>query len=134
MADMRDALRKAGLASDKKLRQTKHQDRIRRKELGEAGIESERRQKEKEYQEELARKKIEDQAREEALRSDKKVASKQTRIDNLLRDGDLMAREAGNKRFYFATADGHIFFLDVAPLLAKRLAQGDAAIVRVEGA
>jgi hypothetical protein len=133
MADMRDALRKAGLTSEKDVRQAKHRDRVRRKELGQAGLAEERRQRDAEHQAGAAEKRRADRARETDMQAARQEEQHQTRIESLLRGDDLMTREGGPKRFYFAMPDGHIFFLDVSPNLARRLAQGDAAIVDTRG-
>jgi hypothetical protein len=133
MADMRDALRKAGLASEKDVRQVKHRDRVRRKKLGQEGLAEERRQKEADHRARLAEKKNADQARETDRQAAKEGEQKQTRIESLMRGDDLMAREAGPKRFHFVMPGGQIFFLDVSPNLIKRLSQGDAAIVDARG-
>ncbi len=129
MADMRDALRKAGVVSEKKIRQAKHRDRVRRKESGADGLDRERLLKEEEHRAELARKKREDLAREQRLRAQKETDAQQARLRGLLLENDLMAREGGPRRFYFETPSGPITFLDVSPHLARRLSQGVVAIV-----
>ena len=42
MADLRDQLRKAGLVSDKEVRQAKHRERLHAAEVGHEGIEAEK--------------------------------------------------------------------------------------------
>ncbi|MBM3318243.1 MAG: hypothetical protein FJY75_10385, partial [Candidatus Eisenbacteria bacterium] len=48
MADLRKALKDAGVVSEKELRQARHADRVRRKELGEEGLEAQREHREAE--------------------------------------------------------------------------------------
>ena len=129
MADMRDALRKAGLASKKELRQVKHRDRVRRKDLGKDGLAAEREQGEAEHRAEGEDKKRADRAREKDRAQHQRDEAVRTRLASLLQENDLSSREGGPKRFYFETPDGHISFLEVSPNLVRRLAQGDAAIV-----
>jgi uncharacterized protein YaiL (DUF2058 family) len=133
MGDMKDALRRAGLASNKDLRQAAHQERVRKKQLGEEGLAAERHRKAEEYQAEQKRGKQEDREREEALRAQRENAERRTKVERLLSDGDLTTREAGPRRFYFETPGGRIFFLDVSPALVRRFSQGDAAIVDTRG-
>ncbi len=133
MADMREALRKAGLLSEKEIRQAKHRDRVRRKELGKEGIEAERREKEQRFREEQERKRREDQERQRLLEQQKAEEARRAALERLITEGDLLAREGGPRRFYFATKSGRISFLDVSDRLASRLIQGDAAIVECRG-
>ena len=49
MSDMREAMRKAGLVTDKQVRQAKHKDRVHRKEVGPDGLKRERREREDMY-------------------------------------------------------------------------------------
>jgi len=139
MSDMRDALRKAGLVSDRDLRQASHQERVRRKELGEDGLESERRRREEESRREEAerraadRERERDRSREQGLRRQPPTAASRKPLAELLRGGGLLPREAGPRRFYFETREGEIRFLDVSDGLARRLTQGDAAIVDTRG-
>jgi uncharacterized protein YaiL (DUF2058 family) len=129
MGDMRDALRKAGLASEKEVRQAKHRDRVRRTELGEEGLARERAAREAAQAAERTHKKQEDRAREAAQKEARDREERRQRLATLLQENDLMGREGGPRRFYFVTPERTISFLAVSPQLARRLAQGDAAVV-----
>lgn len=133
MGDMKDALRKAGLVSDKEARQAAHRDRVRRKELGEEGLAAERRSLEVAEREEAERRRHEDQARDSKLRAQRAEAERDEKVTRLITEGDLLLREGGPKRFYFEAQGGRIYFLDVSDQLSRRLAQGDAAIVDARG-
>jgi len=89
MADLSDALKKAGLVSDKEIRQKKHGDRVKRKKLGQDGLEAESRQREEAHQAEQERKRDQDRQHEEQLRADKASAGGQSRLVSLLKDSDL---------------------------------------------
>lgn len=133
MGDMRDAMKKAGLVSEKDVRQSKHQQRVKRKNLGEEGLTEERRRKDEAFGAELARKRAADQRLAKERESEREVTTEQAKLTSLLREGNLLAREGGARRFYFECPGGQICFLDVSPNLARQLAQGEAAIVDCEG-
>jgi len=129
MADMRDALKKAGAVNEKQVRQAKHEDRVHRKQSGAEGLEAERRRKGEELAAEQARRKRSDAERERERRAQQEAESRRVRLEHLLRTHDLAAQEAGPHRFYFSLSHGEVAFVDVSDALARRLAQGDAAIV-----
>ncbi len=133
MSDLRKALKQAGVVSAKQVRQAQHDDRVRRKELGEEGLAAERRQKDEAHQAEEAQRKSADAEREKRQRSEREAAARLARLQELLRSHDLAPRGAGPVRFYFTLPDERIFFLDVSDALARRLAQGDAAIIDGQG-
>jgi len=133
MADMKDALRKAGLVSQRQVRQSEHAGRVHRKEVGDEGLAAERERQAAELQTELERKRTSDLARERELQFQREQEAQRTRIETLLRDANLMTREGGPKRFYFTHPTGQIHFLDVSPGLARRLQMGDAAIIAAAG-
>ncbi len=133
MSDLRKALQEAGLVSEKQIRQAKHQERVERKDLGQEGLAAQRRQREAEQLAELAQKREADRQRNEARLEEKAAEGGRGRVTSLLREESLIEREAGPKRFYFALPDGRITFLEVSPGLARRLTQGDAAIVDAAG-
>jgi uncharacterized protein YaiL (DUF2058 family) len=115
------------------VRQAKHEERVRRTELGEEGLEAERRRHAEELLAEEAARKQAQAERTQAEREEHEAASRGTRLEGILRANDLAAREAGQSRFYFTLSDGEIVFVDVADTLARRLAMGDAAIVDGRG-
>ena len=131
--DIRKALKKAGLASDKDVRQAKHQDRLRRTELGTEGLAAERRRVELEQQAEQARRRQADRERERLLQARREEQGRLGKIAGLLQDADLLLREAGPRRFFFEMPGGEIVFVDVAEALARRLIQGDAAVIHAGG-
>ena len=129
MGDMKDALRKAGLASQKQVRQVEHAGRVHRTNVGAEGLEAERSERETELRAEQERKRAADRARERELQAHREDEARRSRVEALLRDGSLMAREGGPRRFYFTHPSGQVHFLDVSPGLVRRLQMGDAAIV-----
>jgi len=131
--ELRKALKQAGLVSQKKLRQAKHRDRVRRKELGEEGLQAEQERREQEHRADLARRKEVDRERERALQAGRVEADRAARIAHLLQDANLLPREGGPRRFYFETPSGAIPCVEVSESLAQRLIQGDAAIADAHG-
>jgi hypothetical protein len=131
--DIRKALKKAGLASERDVRQAKHQDRMRRTELGAEGLAAERRRVELEQREEQARRRQADRERERLLQTRREEQGRLGRIAGLLQDEDLLLREAGPRRFFFEMPSGRIAFTDVSETLARRLIQGDAAVIHAAG-
>jgi uncharacterized protein YaiL (DUF2058 family) len=129
MSDMRKALKQAGVVSDKQARQAAHADRVHRKELGEEGLAAERERRDETLREEQAQAKRAAAEREREVHAQKGAESRRLRMAQLVRAHDLGAQEAGPHRFYFALADGEIAFVDVSDSLARRLTQGDAAII-----
>jgi hypothetical protein len=129
MTDMRDALRKAGAVNEKQLRQAKHGDRVHRKEAGVDGLAAEREQREAAFEAEQARQRREDAEREKAARARQEAEIRFGRLGQLVRAHDLSAQEAGPHRFYFVLPSAEVAFVDVSDALARRLTQGDVAIV-----
>lgn len=133
MGDMKDALRKAGLASQKQIRQVEHAGRVHRTNVGPEGLEAERAEREAKLRAEQEQKRTADRDRERARQVQRQDEARRTRVVTLLRDANLMAREGGPRRYYFTHPSGRIHFLDVSPGLVRRLQMGDAAIVDASG-
>jgi len=128
MADMRKALEQAGLVSQKKLRQAKHRDRVRRKELGDDGVEAQRAARDAEQARAREEQKRADAARQQAQRTAAEADARHHRLLGLFQRNDLSLQEAGPRRYFFELPDGRIRFVDVSDAMKRRLAQGDAVI------
>lgn len=133
MADLRDQLRKAGLVSEKQLRQAKHQERLHAAELGHAGLEAERREREERERKEAEARREAARAREEERRRARQEEGSARRVEQLIRSCCLLDATSGTRRFFFETQDGMIRFLDVSDSGARKLATGSAAIVETRG-
>jgi len=131
--DLRKALKKAGLASEKEIRQARHQDRVRRKELGADGLAAERERLERERRAEQARRREADRERERAMQARHDEETRASRLAGILQDADVLPREGGPRRFFFEIPAQRIVFVDVSEGLARRLALGDAAIIDAQG-
>jgi len=133
MSDLRKALKRAGVVSEKDIRRAQHEKRVERKELGEEGLEAERRRRDEELRAEQAQRQQAGAERAHEQRARKENEERRLRVEGLLGPSDLAIREAGPRRFYFAMPDGEIAFVDVSDALSRRLAQGDAAIIVGKG-
>ena len=134
MADMRDALRKAGLVSEKQARQSKHQKRLHRKEVGDDGLAEEKRRKDEEFRTEQDAKRAKDRALEEKKAEEAREVSGKVDLVGLIRSGLVSGATPGPKQYFFTLPGGRITYLEVNDGGGRRFASGSAAIVRSEGA
>lgn len=133
MADIRDQLKKAGLLSEKQIRQAKHLERLHAAEVGYTGLEAERKAAEqKQLAEAAARKEADRKRADEQRRIDRERAASE-RLAQLLRGGWIREATAGSRRFFFVTRSKRISFLDLSDIAARGLATGAAAIVETQG-
>jgi uncharacterized protein YaiL (DUF2058 family) len=133
MGDLREQLRKAGLVSDKQLRQAKHEERVHATEVGHAGLEAERQAREAREREAAEARRKASREHEEALRRERAEAAARDRIRPLILAGHIGEATGGGRRFFFETRAGQIHFLDLSDVAARRLSTGGAAIVETLG-
>lgn len=133
MSDLREQLRKAGLASDAQVRQAKHQERVHASQLGHKGLEAERLAEEERLRAEAKARKAADRIREEEHRRREQEEEGRERLSHAIRGGWMREATAGSRRFFFATSSGRISFLDLSDIAVRRLASGSAAIVETLG-
>jgi len=134
MSDLREQLRKAGLVSAKQVRQAKHQERIRRKEVGQEGIEKDKADRESAFRREQEERRRRDQKIEEARKLRQAEEERILGLQNRIRAGWIREATAGARRFFFLAAEGRITYLDLADQAMRRLQNGSAAIVESRGA
>lgn len=133
MSDLRDQLRKAGLISDKQVRQAKHQERVHATEVGHKGIEAERHAEEERLRVEAEARRVADKARAEELKREQAEAAEKERLAVQIRGGWIREATAGSRRFFFETPAGRVTFLDLSDSAARRLTTGRAAIIETRG-
>ena len=133
MGDLRDAMKKAGVVSDQQVRRAKHGDRVHRKEVGPEGLAAEREQRAAALEAEQARRRQADAEREKTHQTEHAALARRESLQQILRANDLSAQESGPRRFYFVLPGAEVAFVDVSDALARRLAQGDAAVVNATG-
>lgn len=136
MADMREAMLKAGLISRKEARRSKHKERVHRKEVGHDGVEKERKERDAEFraqQEEKRRRdrelEAERQERQQEERTQALEAAGDQDLVEVLRNGVIQRAAGGGRRFFFEVDGGRITFLDLTDLGSQSLLDGSAAIV-----
>ena len=133
MSDLREQLRKAGLVSDKQVRQARHQERVLRKEIGHQGLEQKQAEIDLRYREELEEKRRLDRQREEARRQAQAEAEQAESLARRIRAGWMREATGGNRRFFFLAEGARITYLDLADPAIRRLQGGSAAIVESRG-
>ena len=126
--NLRDQLKKANLISEKKAKQLAHEQRVERKEKGREQLEQEAEAR----QQEVAQ--LRDQGREltrkeqEALDRARKQKEEQNSVDQLLADAKKPG--PGAVKFYFATAEGALPWLELSSREAQEVRAGQLCVVR----
>jgi hypothetical protein len=133
MSDLREQLRKAGLASDAQIRQAKHQERLHATEVGRKGLEAERLAEEERLRAEVKARKAADRIREEERKRREQEEEARERLSVLIRGGWMREATAGSRRFFFEAPSGRISFLDLSDVAVRRLMSGTAAIIETLG-
>ena len=87
MSDLRKQLRKAGLISEKQLRQAKHKERLRASEAGREGLAQERRAEEDRLRGERDARKKADRGRQEEQRRAQQEAAASQKLERVIRGG-----------------------------------------------
>jgi len=133
MSDLREQLRKAGLASEAQIRQAKHQERLHAAEVGHKGLEAERQAEDVRLRAESKARKETDRTREEDRKRREQEEQARERLSRVIRGGWLREATAGSRRFFFAAPSGRISFLDLSDVAVRRLTSGSAAIIETLG-
>lgn len=126
--NMRDQLKKAKLLSDKKAKQLAHEQRVERKQKGHAQLEQEQKQRQQEVQQ------LRDQEREntrrdqQELERERKQRAEQVAVDELIASAKKPG--PGTVKFYFATPDGALPWLELSPREAQEVRAGQLCVVR----
>ena len=134
MSDLRDQLRKAGLVTDKELRQAKHRERLHASEVGREGLTAERQAEEERLRAEAQARKRSDRERQEQQKRKNLEDAAAQRLHPVIQSGWIREATAGTRRFFIETRSGRISFLDLSDVAARRVSTGSAAIVETAGA
>ena len=126
--NLRDQLKKANLISDKKAKQLAHQQRVERKEKGREQLEQEAQLRQDEVQK--LREEERERGRKEQASLDRERQRKQEReaVDQLLESAKKPG--PGTVKFYFATDDGALPWLDLSGREAQEVRAGQLCVVR----
>lgn len=133
MGNMGDALKKAGLVSEKDNRRRKHTERVERKELGREGLDQRERETQRQRGERRDAKRSRDRKRERDRQQAGEAKSDQARARDLARRHAITRGLGGPRRFHFVDRDGRIPFVSVQDDLGRRIEAGEFAIVTLGG-
>lgn len=127
-------MRKAGLVSSKQARQSQHQERVRRKEIGHRGLESEQQERERQARLEQEQQRARDQEAERERRARLESAARSADLVGMVASGLVPGATAGSRQYFFTLASGQITYLELSDGAHKALQNGAAAIVESLGA
>ncbi|MGC6486747.1 MAG: DUF2058 family protein [Planctomycetota bacterium] len=126
--NLRDQLKKANLISDKKAKQLAHQQRVERKEKGREQLEHEAQERQDEVQ------KLREEGRERSRKEQAALERERKRREELLAVDQLLQSAKkpgpGAVKFYFATADGALPWLELSSREAQEVRAGQLCVVR----
>jgi hypothetical protein len=126
--NLRDQLKKANLLSEKQAKQLAHQQRVERKEKGREQLEQEAQQRQDEVQ------KLREEGRErtrkeqEALDRERRRREEQVAVEQLLQSAKKPG--PGSVKFYFATVEGALPWLELSSREAQEVRAGQLCVVR----
>lgn len=126
--NLRDQLKKANLISDKKAKQLAHQQRVERKEKGREQLEQEAQQRQGEVQKLREEGRDRSRKEQEALDRERKRKEEQLAVDQLL--GSAKKPGPGAVKFYFATREGALPWLELSSREAQEVRAGQLCVVR----
>lgn len=125
---LRDQLKKAKLLSEQDARRLAHEARVERKEKGREQIEQEQQQNQKSLQELAAAERARIQREQKELEAARLRREEDAAVAAILA-GEAHKAGPGPAKFYFATADGSLPWLEVSPREAQELRAGQLCIV-----
>lgn len=130
--NLRDQFKKANLLSDKDARRLAHEARVERAEKGRETLEQESAARQRELdqlaQQERERVRRETEAAEAARKDREELAAVRALLADAKKPGP------GTVKYYFATADGQLPWLELSPREALEVKAGGLCVVRTGGA
>ena len=126
--NLRDQLKKANLISDKKAKQLAHQQRVERKEKGREKLEEEQQQRRGEVQQLREQGRERTRREQEALDRERKRREEQVAVEQLIAAAKKPG--PGTVKFYFATDDGALPWLELSSREAQEVRAGQLCVVR----
>src|SRR5262245_2533834 len=125
---LRDQFKKANLISAKDEKRLAHEARVERKEKGREQLEQEEQQKQQGLQAATAAERARIQREQRDLDAARAERDEAAAVDAILATGAYRAGP-GTVRYYFATADGSLPWLEVSPREAQELRAGQLCVV-----
>ena len=126
--NLRDQLKKANLISEKKAKQLAHEQRVERKEKGREQLEQEVRERQDDVQKLRDEGRMKSRKEQEAIDRERKRKEEQVAVDQLLETAKKPG--PGTVKFYFATAEGALPWLDLSSREAQEVRAGQICVVR----
>ena len=126
--NLRDQLKKANLISDKKAKQLAHQQRVERKGKGREQLEQEAQERQDEVQQ------LRDEGRQKTRKEQAALDRERLRKREQEAVGQLLESAKkpgpGTVKFYFATREGALPWLDLSSREAQEVRAGQLCVVR----
>jgi len=126
---LRDQFKKANLISDKDARRLAHESRVERATKGRETLEQEQADRQREIERLQAQERERVRLQTERLEQDKKQRDELAAIELLLADAKKPG--PGTVKYYFATREGFLPWLELSPREAQELRAGALCVVRV---
>lgn len=126
--NLRDQFKKANLLSDKDARRLAHEARVERSEKGREALEQQARARQEELDRLAAAERARVRAAQEDLDRERRAREERAAVQALLAAARKPA--GGPIRFYFATPDGQLPWLELQPREAQEVRAGQLCIVR----
>jgi uncharacterized protein YaiL (DUF2058 family) len=125
---LRDQFKKANLLSDKDARRLAHEARVERKEKGREVIEQEAAARQQELSQLSAAERERIRREQERLDRERQQREEFAAVQALLAAAKKPG--PGTVKFYFATPDGHLPWLELSPREAQEVRSGHLCVVR----
>jgi uncharacterized protein YaiL (DUF2058 family) len=126
--NLRDQLKKANLISEKKAKQLAHEQRVERKEKGREQLEQDADARKEEVEHLRAEERARTRKEQEALDRERKRREEESAVDQLVAASKKPG--PGAVKFYFATADGALPWLELSSREAQEVRAGQLCVVR----
>jgi uncharacterized protein YaiL (DUF2058 family) len=129
MGNLRDQFKKANLLSDKEARRLAHEARVERTEKGREQLEKEQQSRQQELQQQSKQQREQTREQQQALEQERKAREEEAAVAAILQD-EAKKAGPGSVKWYFATPDGSLPWLEVSPQELRQLRAGMLAVVR----
>lgn len=126
---LRDQFKKANLLSDKDARRLAHEARVERTEKGQPALEQEAQQRQQQLAQMSAQERERTRQETERLLRERKAREEVAAVQVLLAEAKKPG--PGTVKFYFATAEGLLPWLELSPREAQELRAGQLCVVRI---
>jgi uncharacterized protein YaiL (DUF2058 family) len=125
---LRDQFKKANLISDKEARRLAHEARVERTEKGREALDQEASERQQELERAKARERERDRREGERAEAERRQREEQQAVRVLIADAKKPG--PGAVKFYFASDDGSLPWLELTPREAQEVRAGALCVVR----